>query len=86
MNNEISVNITNFALEPVIATTIRISVMELVLKSHVILHVCFLNADGNAVKNEMVKIEGSEYSAWGTNDEYLTELVMQKLGLALRSA
>jgi hypothetical protein len=86
MNHEVSVNITNFALEPVIATAIRISVMELVLKSHVTLHVCFLNADGNAVKNEMVKIEGSEYAAWGTNDEYLTELVMQKLGLALRSA
>lgn len=86
MNNEVSVNITNFALEPVIATAIRISVMELVLKSHVTLHVCFLNADGNTVKNEMVKIEGSEYAAWGTNDEYLTDLVIQKLGLALRSA
>lgn len=85
MNNEVSVNITNFALEPVIATAIRISVMELVLKSHVMLHVSFLNAEGNLVKNEMVKIEGSEYAAWGTNDEYLTELVMQKLGLALRS-
>jgi hypothetical protein len=85
MNNEVSVNITNFALEPVIATAIRISVMELVLKSHVMLVVNFLNAEGHSVKNEMVKIEGSEYAAWGTNDEYLTELVMQKLGLALRS-
>ena len=85
MNNEISVNITNFALEPVIATAISISVMELVLKSHVMLHVCFLNAEGHSVKNEIVKVEGSEYAAWGTNDEYLTELVMQKLGLAVRS-
>jgi hypothetical protein len=85
MNNEVSVDISNFALEPVIATTIRISVIELVLKSHVMLHVNFLNADGNTVKNEIVKIEGSEYAGWGTNDEYLTELVMQKLGLALRS-
>jgi hypothetical protein len=86
MNNEVSVNITNFALEPVIATAIRISVMELVLKSHVMLVVNFLNAEGHSVKNEMVKIEGSEYSAWGTNDEYLTDLVMQKLGLVLRTA
>lgn len=86
MNNAVSVNIAIFALEPVIATAVRISVMELVLKSYVMLHVCFLNANGNTVKNEMVKIEGSEYAAWGTNDEYLTELVMQKLGLALRTA
>ena len=82
MNNETSVNITNFTLDPVIATSVRISVIELVLKSHVILHVSFLNANGNTVKNETVKIEGSEYIAWGTDDDYLTALVMQKLGLS----
>lgn len=86
MNSEVSVNIANFALEPVIATAIRMSVMELVMNSHVVLRVCFLNAEGHLVKNEVVRIEGSEYAAWGTNDEYLTELVMQKLGLALRTA
>jgi hypothetical protein len=85
MNNEVSVDITNFPLDPVIATSIRISVMELVLNSHVTLHVTFLNADGNPVKNEMVKIEGSEYSAWGVNDQYLMDLVMQKLGLVART-
>jgi hypothetical protein len=82
MNNSVSVDIANFTLDPVIATSVRISVMELVLKSHVILHVNFLNADGNVVKNETVRIEGSEYTAWGTDDEYLTALVMQKLGLS----
>jgi hypothetical protein len=85
MNNEVSVNIENFPLEPVIASAIRISVMELVLKSHVTLHINFLNADGNSVKNATIRIDGSEYAAWGTNDDYLTELVMQKLGLTLRS-
>lgn len=82
MNNSVSVDIANFTLDPVIATSVRISVMELVLKSHVILHVNFLNADGNVVKNETVRIEGSEYTAWGTDDDYLTALVMQKLGLS----
>jgi hypothetical protein len=85
MNNEVSVDITNFPLDPVIATSIRISVMELVLNSHVTLHVSFLNANGNPVKNEIVKIEGSEYSAWGVNDQYLMDLVMQKLGLVART-
>jgi hypothetical protein len=33
----------------------------------------------------MVKIEGSEYAAWGVNDQYLTNLVMQKLGLVVRT-
>jgi hypothetical protein len=85
MNNEISVDISNYPLDPVIATSIHISVMELALNSHVMLHVSFLNADGNTVKNEMVKIEGSEYAAWGINDQYLTDLVMQKLGLVVRT-
>jgi hypothetical protein len=86
MNNEIIVNITNFALEPVVANSIRITVMELCLHSHVTLYVSFLNANGNPVKNEVVKVEGSDYAAWGTNDEYLTQLVMQRLGLSLQSA
>jgi hypothetical protein len=86
MNNEVSVSISNFPLEPVIATSIRFSVMELVLNSHVTLHVSFLNANGNPVKNEMVKIEGSEYAAWGINDQYLTDLVLQKLGLVASTA
>ncbi len=86
MNNEVLVNIANFALEPVVANSIRISVMELCLHSHVTLCVSFLNANGNSVKNEMVKVEGSDYAAWGTNDEYLTQLVLQRLGLTLQSA
>ena len=86
MNNEISIDIANFPLDPVIATSIRISVMELALNSHVTLHVSFLNANGNTVKNEMVRIEGSEYAAWGINDQYLTDLVMQKLGLVASTA
>jgi hypothetical protein len=85
MNNVVSVDIANFTLDPLIATSVRISVMELILKSHVTLHVCFLNADGISVKNETVKIEGSEYALWGTDDDYLTGLVMQKLGLTARS-
>jgi hypothetical protein len=85
MSNEVSVDISNFPLDPVIATSIRISVMELALNSHVTLHVSFLNAEGNLVKNEIVKIEGSEYAAWGINDQYLTNLVMQKFGLVERS-
>jgi hypothetical protein len=85
MNNEVSVDITNFPLDPVIATSIRISVMELVLNSHVMLRVSFFNANGNLVKNELVKIEGSEYAAWGTNDQYLMDMVMQKLGLVVRT-
>ena len=85
MNSEF-VNITDFTLDPVIATGIRITVIELVMKSHVVLQVSFVsNDDGNSVKNETVRIDGSEYAAWGTDDDYLINLVMQKFGLTVRA-
>jgi len=83
MNNETPIPIANFPLDPVVASSIRISVMELVLSSHVTLNVTFFNAQGNPVKNEMVKIEGSEYAGWGVDDSYLTNIVLQRLGLTL---
>ena len=83
MNSETPIPITNFPLEPVIASSIRISVMGLVLSSYVTLNVTFFNSQGNPVKNEMVKIEGSEYAGWGVNDSYLTNIVLQRLGLTL---
>lgn len=83
MNSETSISIANFPLDPVVASSITISVMELVLSSHVVLNVTFFNSQGNPVKNEMVKIEGSEYAGWGVNDSYLTNIVLQRLGLTL---
>jgi hypothetical protein len=86
MNNLISFNIANFALEPVIATSIMITSMEYKEHSLIMLKVIFLNADKHPVKDETVTIEGSEYAAWGNSDEYIIQLVMQKYGLVLRTA
>lgn len=77
----LSVNITDVTLEAPVATTIEINVMELVLNSHVIVAVSFKNSNGNLLKNEMVKIEGAEYAGWGSDDEYLINLVLTKLNL-----
>lgn len=81
MDNQIIVNITDVSLEPVIATTIGFSVVELVLNSYVMINVTFYNANEQPVKHEMVRIEGEEYAGWGTDDSYLTNLILQKLGL-----
>jgi hypothetical protein len=55
--------------------------MEMVLDSHVIMVVHYLNANGNLLDNKTVKIEGDEYNAWGDDDNYITNLVLTKLGL-----
>ncbi len=81
----ITFGISNFALEPVIATSIMITTMDYPESSLLLLKVVFLNADRHPVKDETVIIEGSEYAAWGNNDEYIIQLVMNKFGLVLRT-
>ncbi len=33
------------------------------------------------VDNKVFKIEGSEYSSWGTDDNYIVDLILSKLGM-----
>jgi hypothetical protein len=40
-----------------------------------------LKQDNNFVSATNFRIEGQEYDNWGNNDEYLENLVLQKLGL-----
>ena len=83
MDSPDTIIIADYPLTPVVATSIKISISELVLNSHVTVDVQFFDANGSILKNETVKIEGEEYTAWGVNDTYLTKLVLQKLGLRL---
>jgi hypothetical protein len=40
--------------------------------------------DGRQLYNKQFIIEGSEYDAWGTDDNYIKELVASKLGLEIK--
>jgi hypothetical protein len=79
--NSIQVDVNDFALEAPVVTKIEMEVMEMVLNSHVTMVVHYLNAAGNLLDNKFVKIEGDEYNAWGDDDNYITNLVLTKLGL-----
>lgn len=79
--NNIQVDVNDFTLEAPVVTKIDMEVMELVLDSHVIMVVHYLNAAGNLLDNKFVKIEGDEYNAWGDDDNYIINLVLTKLGL-----
>ena len=74
--NNLQVDVNDFALDAPVVTKI-----EMVIDSHVTMMVRYLNADGNIVDNKYVKIEGEEYNAWGDDDNYITNLVLTKLGL-----
>ena len=72
----LQVDVNDFALDAPVVTKI-----EMVIDSHVTMMVRYLNADGNLLDNKYVKIEGEEYNAWGDDDNYITNLVLTKLGL-----
>jgi hypothetical protein len=40
-----------------------------------------MKQDGNYVDSKYMRIDGQEYQAWGNDDDYLENLVLQKLGL-----
>ena len=79
--DSIQVDINDVTLAAPVVSKIEMEVMEMVLDSHVIMVVRYLNADGNLLDNKSVKISGAEYNAWGDDDSYITNLVLTKLGL-----
>jgi hypothetical protein len=79
--NTIQVDVNNFALDAPVVVKIEMEVMEMVLDSRVTMVVRYLNDNGNLLDNKIVRIEGDEYNAWGDDDNYITNLVLTKLGL-----
>lgn len=41
--------------------------------------------DGRQLYNKQFIIEGAEYDAWGTDDNYIKDLVASKLGLEIKA-
>ena len=79
--NVISTNIIAHSLPAPIAVKVEISVLELVLNSHVEVVVAYFNSNGNIIDNKFIKIQGEEYNNWGLDDGYLIDLALSKLGL-----
>jgi len=81
MNSSFQVDINDVTLAAPVVTRVEMEVMEMVLNSHVVMVVHYLNAAGNLLDNKSVKISGDEYNAWGDDDNYIINLVLTKLGL-----
>jgi len=81
----------NYPVEPqsyITTTTIvsfRIEILTLVLKSSVTINAVCFNSDNNIVKTQIFNIMGEEYESWGNDDNYLVNLVAEKLGLTLEN-
>jgi hypothetical protein len=63
-----------------VINNIEIRILNISLNNFVDLSVT-MKQDGNYVDSKYMRIEGEEYQAWGNDDDYLENLVLQKLGL-----
>lgn len=63
------------------ATSIELRVNELILNKSVRLMVLIKDNYGNVIKVENVLIEGDDYNAWIDSDDYLINLILNRLGL-----
>ena len=64
-----------------IVKSIEIESVELKIGDSAKVFVRLLNENGGLVSNEIVRLEGSDYSNWGTDDQYLVDFVLTTLGL-----
>jgi hypothetical protein len=62
-----------------------IEISNLELFKSVSLTVRINDIHGTFVECRYFKIEGEEYEAWGNSDEYLVQLIAEKLGFTLKA-
>jgi hypothetical protein len=79
-----------FEVEPVTVTIQRIykiisvEVRRLQLHEYVELNITFIDPDDSHQENFIYKVEGEEYHAWGDDDSYIQQWVLNKFNLQLK--
>lgn len=64
--------------------SVSIRVIDYQLNSSVTVQVYINDILNNVIDIQTIKIEGEEYDNWGSDDSYLENLVLQKLGYERR--
>jgi len=74
---------------PKTETTTRVGVrfaldiIELVLNTSATFRVILYDIEGASINTQFVVLEGTAYSNWGNNDEYVVQYVANQLGFVL---
>ena len=66
---------------PIIETAVCISVGTVNLGVSAIINAQILSTDGSVVEVKQLILEQPDYSYWGTDDEFVVNWTLQKLGL-----
>ena len=68
-----------------IASSVELRVSNLIIGSSVDIMVLVKGPNENVFKVERFHIEGEEYNNWGSDDQYLVNLVLSKIGLTQKN-
>ena len=77
------------AIVPVDKTTTKtvvrftLDIIELVLNTSATFRVVTYDIDGASIDTQFVVLEGTAYSNWGNNDEYVVQYVANQLGFVI---
>ena len=66
-----------------IVSGIKIRIVRIEIFQSATLMVEILNQTGNAIKHEMIEINGDDYKNWSNDDNYLYDVTAKKLGYNL---
>lgn len=86
---EISIDELNIPQEPLIAKKISIKIGDIKFSESATFFVYFYNTteitslfnESNIIKTQVVVIEGDEYKNWKDDDQYIIDLICNKLGI-----
>ena len=67
---------------PIIETAVCISIGTVDLGVSATINVQLLNANGSVVEVQQLVLEQPDYSYWGTDDRFVINWTLQKLGLS----
>jgi len=60
-----------------------LDIIELVLNTSATFRVITYDIDGASIETQYVVLEGTAYSNWGNNDEYVVQYVANQLGYVI---
>jgi hypothetical protein len=81
------IQIDNYVLpqDPLIVNKVTIQLIELEFNKSAKFLITFYSSNEfchmNIVKTQVIPIEGEEYLKWSNNDDYIINLICQKLGI-----
>ena len=60
-----------------------LDIIELILNTSATFRVISYDIDGASIETQFVVLEGTAYSNWGNNDEYVVQYVANQLGYVI---